>query len=138
MLETGNNLLIGRLSDRKGPLAPVRIALLVTIVATLVLPWPGNGYVLAVVIVAGAIAFGTFYTPGMTLLTHAAESRGLDYGYAFALMNLAWAPGQSGGAVIGGAVADATSDAVPYLALSALAALTLIALTRSGASRARP
>ena len=31
----------------------------------------------------------------MTLLTHAAEERGLDYGYAFALINLAWAPGQS-------------------------------------------
>ncbi len=137
VLETGNNLLIGRLSDRKGPLAPVRIALLVTIVATLVLPWPGNGYLLAVVIVAGAIAFGTFYTPGMTLLTHAAESRGLDYGYAFALMNLAWAPGQSGGAVIGGAVADATSDAVPYLALSPIAALTLVALGRSAQAGAR-
>ena len=38
----------------------------------------------------------------MTLLTHAAEERGLDYGYAFALINLAWAPGQSGGAAVGG------------------------------------
>jgi hypothetical protein len=31
----------------------------------------------------------------MTLLTHAAEHRGLVYGYAFALINLAWAPGQA-------------------------------------------
>jgi predicted MFS family arabinose efflux permease len=74
----------------------------------------------------------------MALLTHAAEDRGLDYGYAFALMNLAWAPGQSGGAALGGAVADATSDAVPYLALSGLAALTLFGLTRSGAFRGPP
>ncbi len=137
VLETGNNVFIGRLSDRLGPLAPVRFALLGTIVATLVLPWPRNGYLLAVIIAASAIAFGAFYTPGMTLLTHAAEHRGLDYGYAFALMNLAWAPGQSGGAVLSGAVADATSDAVPYLALSSLAALTLVGLTRSGSFRAR-
>ena len=94
------------------------------------LSWPRNGYVLALVIAVSAVAFAMFYTPGMALLTKAAEDRGLDYGYAFALMNLAWAPGQSGGAVLSGAVADATSDAVPYLALSALAALTLVGLTR--------
>jgi hypothetical protein len=70
----------------------------------------------------------------MTLLTHAAEERGLDYGYAFALVNLAWAPGQSGGAAFGGAVADATRDAVPYLTLSGVCALTLAGLWRSASS----
>src|SRR4029079_5377188 len=99
--------------------------------ATLLLPWPDNRFVLAVVIAFAGIAFGTFYTPGMTLLTHAAEERGLDYGYAFALINRAWARGQSGGSAIGGAVAEATSDAVPYLALSAIALLTLAGLWRA-------
>ena len=61
------------------------------------------------------------------MLTHAAEDRGLDYGYAFALLNLAWAPGQSGGSALGGALAEATSDAVPYLVLVGLASLTLLA-----------
>ena len=49
----------------------------------------------------------------MTLLTKLAEARGLDYGYAFALINLAWAPGQTLGAAGGGALAHATSNAVP-------------------------
>ena len=49
----------------------------------------------------------------MSLVTDAAEASGLEYGYAFALVNVAWAPGQAGGAAIGGA-ASATSDAVPY------------------------
>ncbi len=129
-LEAVNNLAIGRLADRFGPLAPIRVALIATIVVTIVLPWPDNRYALAVVIVLGALAFGSFYTPGMTLLTHAAEDRGLDYGYAFALINLAWAPGQSGGAAIGGALAEASSDAVPYLTLSALALASLIAVRR--------
>jgi len=66
----------------------------------------------------------------MSLVTDAAEQSGLEYGYAFALVNLAWAPGQAGGSAIGGAVASATSDAVPYLGLSVLCLVTLAALLR--------
>ncbi len=135
VLETGNNIVIGRLSDRLGPLAPVRVGLIATVVATLILPWPDNPYVLGVVIVLAALAFGTFYTPGMTLLTNRAELRGLDYGYAFALINLAWAPGQTFGSAAGGAIAAATSDAVPYLVLGLVALLTLARLRRPPEAR---
>ena len=37
------------------------------------------------------------------MLTNRSEERGLDYGYTFALINLAWAPGQTLGAAGGGA-----------------------------------
>jgi MFS family permease len=134
VLETLNNLVIGRVSDRRGPLVPIRAALVVTIAATIVLPLPGNVYVLALVILVAAIGFGTFYTPGMAMLTQAAEARGLDYGYAFALLNLAWAPGQTAGAALGGSIAEATSDAVPYYILAGLALVTLLALRRSPAA----
>jgi hypothetical protein len=66
----------------------------------------------------------------MTLLTNLSEERGLDHGYTFALVNLAWAPGQTLGAAGGGAIAHATRDAVPYLALSGICALTFAALRR--------
>lgn len=128
VLEAGNNVLIGRAADRWGPLVPIRIALIGTVTVASLLPWSHSRYLLAVLIACGGLAFGTFYTPGMTMLTHAAEERGLDYGYAFALVNLAWAPGQSTGAAVGGAVAQATSDAVPYLALAGIALLTLAGL----------
>jgi predicted MFS family arabinose efflux permease len=98
------------------------------------MPWPDRAYVVALLVVCAGLAFGAFYTPGMTLLTHAAEDRGLDYGYAFALVNLAWAPGQTVGAALGGTVAERTRDAVPYLALAALALLTFAGLWRSGSS----
>jgi MFS family permease len=127
-LEVGNNVLIGRVADRRGPLFVIRIALIGTVVVASLLPWAHSRYLLAGLIVCGGLAFGTFYTPGMILLTHAAEERALDYGYAFALVNLAWAPGQSTGAAVGGAVAQATSDAVPYLALAGVALLTLAGL----------
>ena len=133
-IASANNLALGRIADRFGPLTPVRAGLLGTVVATLLLPWPDERYVLAATIVFADVCFGMFYTPGLTLLTHGAEERGLDYGYAFALVNVAWAPGQAGGAAAGGAIAEATSDAVPYLGLAAIGLLTLAALWRPGSS----
>ena len=79
---------------------------------------------------ARGFAFGSFWTPAMSLVTDAAEQSGLEYGYAFALVNVAWAPGQAGGSAIGGAVASATTDAVPYLGLTVLCLVTLAALMR--------
>jgi MFS family permease len=133
-LEAGNNVVLGRVSDRSGPLVPIRAGLVASAVVAALLPWPDHALVLAALVVCAGLAFGTFFTPAMTLLTHEAEARGLDYGYAFALVNLAWAPGQSGGAAFGGTVADATRDAVAYLALAAVCALTLAGLWRSGSS----
>ena len=123
-----NNIWIGRVADRSGPLVPIRGALVGSIVVAALLPWPHHGFELAVLVVCAGLTFGSFYTPGMTLLTHAAEARELDYGYAFALINVAWAPGQAGGAALGGAIAEATSDTVPYLALAGLAVVTLVGL----------
>lgn len=122
--------ILGRASDRYGRLPPLRAALLASVVVTFILPWPHNPWLLAVVIVAAGFAFGSFWTPAMSMITDEAEAVGLDYGYAFALVNVAWAPGQAGGAAIGGAVASVTGDAVPYLGLSALCLLTLLAVTR--------
>jgi MFS family permease len=129
--ESANNVFVGRVSDRRGPLVPIRVGLAASTVVALLLPWPSRAGVLAALVVCGGLAFGTFFTPGMTLLTQLGEEHGLDYGYAFALVNLAWAPGQTIGAAGGGAVAHATADAVPYLVLAAVCALTLGALWRS-------
>jgi len=96
-----------------------------------VLPWLGAAWLLAAVVVVAALAFGTFWAPAMALLANSAEAVGLEYAYAFALMNTAWAPGAFAGAAIGGAVADFTADAVPYLALSAACLLTLAVVSRT-------
>jgi MFS family permease len=129
-----NNVLLGRVSDRHGPLPPIFAGLVASIVVASLLPWPGNRFLLAVLVVAAGLSFGTFFTPGMTLLSNLAEQRGLRFGYASALVNLAWAPGQTLGAAGGGALAHATRDAVPYLVLAVICAFTLVALWRSHAS----
>ena len=133
-LEAANNVLLGRLSDRHGPLPPIFTGLVASVVVAALLPWPGNRFVLSVLVVAAGLSFGTFFTPGMTLLSNLAESRGLGFGYASSLVNLAWAPGQTLGAAGGGALAHATGDQVPYLTMAAVCALTLLALWRSHTS----
>jgi len=119
---------LGRVSDRYGRFLPLRAALIASAVVAALLPWPGNAWLLAFFVVCGGLAFGSFWTPALSMVTDEAERFGLDYGYAFALVNIAWAPGQAGGAAIGGTLASATSDAVPYLGLTALCVLTFIAL----------
>ena len=121
---------LGRISDRIGRFRPLQVALLSSAVVAALLPWPDNVWMLGFLVVCAGFAFGSFWTPAMSMVTDIAEQRGLDYGYAFALINLAWAPGQAGGAAIGGALASATSDAVAYLSLAGLCLLTLLALAR--------
>ena len=129
-VEAVNNVALGHLSDRRGPVLPLTLGLLASAPVAALLPWPNNPWVLSVLVVCAGLAFGTFFTPGMTLVTNIAESRGLAIGYASALVNLAWAPGQTLGAAGGGALAHATSDAVPYLILSGICTLTLAVLWR--------
>ncbi len=129
-LEAGNNVLIGRVSDRHGTAVPILTGLAGSAVLAAVLPWPGSAVLLAVVVVLASLAFGAFFTPALTLLTHVSEARGLGYVYAFALVNLAWAPGETIGAAGGGALAHATADAVPYLSLSVICVASLVFLGR--------
>lgn len=128
VFEGVNNIFIGRVADRSGPMPPIRAGLAAAIVVGAVLPWAHERFVLAALIVCAELTFGTLFTPAMTLLTHVSEEVGLDYGYTFALISLAWAPGQAIGAAGGGALAHATSDAVPYVGLSVACLVTFAVL----------
>ena len=78
--EVANNIVVGRLSDRRGPLYPIRIGLAASVVVAAIYPWPDNAYVLAFVVICGGLAFGAFFTPCMALLTNLSEERGLEHG----------------------------------------------------------
>jgi MFS family permease len=66
----------------------------------------------------------------MALLSDAAERIGLAQALGFGLMNAAWGGGNALGPALGGGLADAAGDALPFALMSALCALTLLALTR--------
>ena len=129
--------MIGRWSDRRGRLAPVRAFLVLGVAMSLALPWPEERWTLAVVVVGASIAYAAFFVPGTALLSDGAEDAGLDHGFGFALLNLAWAPGHIIGSSVGGALADVTGDAVPYLILAGLCLATLFAVRRGPAALAR-
>jgi MFS family permease len=133
-LEATANPLVGRITDRVGRIGPMTALVLGSAVASAALPWPERAAVLAVLVVLASMTFGSFWTPAMALLSDEAEARGLEYAYVFALINVAWAPGQALGSVGGGALAGLTSDAVPYLALSGASLITFAVLWRSRSS----
>jgi MFS family permease len=121
----------GRLSDRAGRMTPIRAGLIGAVVMALLLPLPNTAVLVGACVVGSFVALATFWAPGMAMLSDAAEEAGLDQALAFAISNLAWALGHVFGAGVGGAVADATTDTVPYAALAVLCAGTLAGLTAS-------
>jgi len=117
---------VGHLSDRRGRLLPLRASLVGAGICFALFPLLDVRWWLFVpVIVVCSFALGAFWAPAMSMASDEAEATGLDYAFGFTLINLAWAPAQIGGAAGGAALADLTSDAVPYLMLAALCALTL-------------
>ena len=133
-IEATANPLVGRITDRIGRIQPMMVLALASALVAAALHWPATAALLAALVVAAGLTFGRFWTPAMALLSDEAESRGLDYAYAFALINVAWAPGQALGAVGGGGLAEVTSDAVPYLLLAGAALITFAVLWRSESS----
>jgi predicted MFS family arabinose efflux permease len=121
----------GRFSDRAGRMAPIRLGLTGAIVMAIVLPIPRTAVLVGLAVMLTFVALASFWAPGMAMLSDAAEDAGLDQALAFAISNLAWALGNMFGAGVGGAVADATTDAVPYAVLAVLCAATLAGLTAS-------
>lgn len=122
--------LIGRLSDRRGRLAPSIIGVAGGGVMMFALPWPESAWGLGVVIVFAGPLIGMLYTPAMAMLSDGADHAGVAQGFAFALVNLAWATGQTAGAAGSARLADATGDRVPYFVLAVLCAVTLAGLLR--------
>ena len=111
---------------------PIRCSLVGAVAISLLAPTLAPAWVLVPVLIVGMPSFGTLFTPAMTLTSEAAQGHGLDQGLAFGLGNLAWAAGQAAAASGSGALAQATSDLVPYSLLAAvcLATLALIRVRR--------
>jgi MFS family permease len=123
---------IGRTVDRRGAGLPLCAGLTLTAILMAVLPLPHSALLLAIVSV---IALGgplTAYTiPALTIITNTAERRGIPLAVATMMLNLAWATGEVIGAPAAANLSQATSDAVPLLALSAIMVLTLRPVIRA-------
>lgn len=117
---------VGRFADRRGRLLPVRVSVSFAILVSLLLPFVSPAAVLVAVVVVGDSAFGTLFVPASALVSDGAEGRNLHQGLAFGMSNLFWAGGQAVAAAGAGALAQATSDGVPYGIVAATFGLTLV------------
>ena len=112
LIEVVLNPLVGRVSDRRGRLLPVRVSLvghdrrrLRAGVRRRSRSWSRPSSSPAPISSAG------FYTPGMALVADRAERAGLPQGIGFGVTNSAWAAGALIGPAVGGALAQAFGDA---------------------------
>jgi MFS family permease len=124
-LEAALSPIAGRAADRRGAIVPIRCSLAGAVAISLLAPTLPSAWVLVLVLIVGMPSFGTLFTPAMTLVSEGAQHRQLDQGLAFGLANLAWAVGQAVAASGSGALAQVTSDLVPYSLLAAACLVTL-------------
>lgn len=121
--------LAGRISDRRGRLAPARIGLWGLVVLGLGLATVDRAIVLVALLLCSAVVVSGISTPGMALVSDEAESLGLSQALGFGAMNSAWAFGAMLGPIGAGALAEGLGDAAPYVVCAALAAGTAVLLT---------
>jgi MFS family permease len=126
-LEVALNPLLGHFSDTRGRLLPVRLALVGSVVVSLAFALADSAPLVAGLVLIAGITYGAFYTPGMALLTDAAERQDIAPGLAFGAMNGAWAAGNVVGPALGGGLAEIAGDSLPYLLLALVCLVTLAA-----------
>jgi MFS family permease len=131
-LEATLSPVAGRVADRRGPIVPISCSLVGAVAISLLAPTLASAGVLIAALIVGVPSFGTLFTPAMALVSEGAQHQRLDQGLAFGLGNLAWASGQAIAAGGSGALAQASSDVVPYSLLAAACLATLgFAVTRN-------
>lgn len=123
-LEAGLAPVVGRYSDRVGRRIPFVIGIGICACAMIgIAAAQALGPVLGALIL-GSLGAGICFAPALTTLSETADLSGLHQGFAAGLSNMAWAAGQTVGALAGGGVASAAGYAVPSLAVAALLLVT--------------
>jgi predicted MFS family arabinose efflux permease len=120
-LSASLSTVVGHLTDRRGPYLPLLAGLVVgaPLMALLVVPHaPLPLAALMVITFGGPLTFSMI--PAASLMTHSAEAVGVSLVLATTLFNLAYALGETLGAPISAATAQATTDFVPLLTIALL------------------
>jgi MFS family permease len=129
-LEAVLSPIVGRISDRRGRLVPIRVGLIAGAALLVVIPIPDSAALVAVLFVCVVLAAGAFWAPAMALLSDEVDRARVQQGYAFAFTNIAWSAGQLAGNGGGSALAEATADWVSYAAVALLFVATFAGLRR--------
>jgi MFS family permease len=121
----------GRYSDRVGRRVPFVSGIAICALGMIgIAAAQALGPVLAALFL-GSLGAGICFSPALTTLSETADSSRLHQGYAAGLSNMAWAAGQTVGALAGGAVSSAAGYALPSLAVAVLLLATAAYAYRS-------
>ena len=137
-LEAGASPFIGRASDRRGALTPVRFALLAAALLSLMLALVDRPLPYAALVLLASTAYGLLFTPAFALIAEGAERAGLAQGHAFGAMNAVWALGAMLGPLAAGGIAGVSGDWLVYVLAAALCVGTLVAIRGSARRRSAP
>lgn len=132
LIEVALAPVIGGISDRRGRLYPIRMALALLAAVAVGLALATPALLIALLVVGAALAASGIYTPGVALVSDRAEANRMPQALAFGMMNSAWAAGAMAGPAAGGALAQAIGDPAPYALCAVVAALTLLVVDRTG------
>jgi len=125
VFEAAISPLVGRMADRRGSLWPARIGLGTGALLLLVLPWPDAVAPIVLAVMLAAPLLGMLWAPAMKMLSDASDARGIDPAFGFGLANMAWGLGATIGGSGAGALAAATTDAVPLIVVAGLCLVTV-------------
>jgi predicted MFS family arabinose efflux permease len=125
LLGSAVTTMTGRVVDRRGRIAPIRIALILSPIAAVVLPHLGQPIVVAVWAVVAVAAWDIFWPPAISLLAHGADEARVEQTFAFAIQSMAWGPGAFLGSAGGGALAEAAGDAAAWTTVAVVCVLSL-------------
>jgi len=123
-LEASLAPIAGRYSDRVGRRIPFVIGIGICACAMIGIAAAQALEPVLAALILGSLGAGICFAPALTTLSETADLSGLHQGFAAGLSNMAWAAGQTAGALAGGGVASAAGYAAPSLAIAALLLLT--------------
>jgi len=119
-IEAGLAPISGRYSDRVGRRIPFVLGTAICALAMVGIAAAGALTPVLAALFLASLGAGICFSPALTTLSESADLSGLDQGFAAGLSNMAWAAGQTVGALAGGAAAGAAGFAMPSLAVAAL------------------
>jgi MFS family permease len=123
-LEAGLAPIVGRYSDRVGRRIPFVIGTAICACAMIGIAAAAALGPVVGSLILGSLGAGICFAPALTTLSETADQSGLHQGFAAGLSNMAWAAGQTFGALAGGAAASAAGYAVPSVTVALLLLFT--------------
>ncbi|MHB8243237.1 MAG: MFS transporter [Solirubrobacteraceae bacterium] len=121
--------LFGRWSDRRGPVLPIRLGLLMSAPVVLAVPWLESRLGAALFIVGALVLTGVLWAPLMVMLSDACTAAGVGQIMAVVSMDLTWPPGNALGSTGAAAIAQAAGQRWAYAAIAVALLAGFVALS---------